>query len=890
MRDPEHHPPSPVPSPLGGPAAALFRALLPCAERDEVLGELAAEHAERARRFGRPRARLWLWRQIIGSIPHLLRRTWWRGWTGFEPRASRMHSGGPVLESWIIDLRYSTRRLAARPTYAALAVLTLALGVGGTAAVFSIVRTLLLEPLPIAREGEVGVFWMRGSWTEQEFLHLRPEFPGFERVAAYRTADGATLELPGQPLRLLPGISASAELFDVLGARPLFGRTFQRGDDLPGAEPVVVLSHRLWQELGGEASILGRHLLLGGTARTVVGVMPPGFWFPAPTTQVWMARTLRQDRGVGELELVGRVADGFSLDAMDGPLATIVASLSERFQYPPGEWDKTRAAAVTPVREYLVGDVRPSLIATLAAMALILLIACVNVAALMLGQVGSRSSELAVRAALGAGRRRLVQQLAAEALMIGGLAGLTGALLAAAAFGLLVQSLPLGALAERATLDWQLFGIAMAVAFAASTLVALVPGMALWRTSLNATLATARTGGISARGGRLEGALVVAQIALAVLLAAGAALLVRSVMNLRTIDPGVEVTGVAVLDATVPTELNADARRRLYLDALRSLQAMPGVRAAAATQRLPLRGSSDNWGVAVADRPDLTGLTTAVRIVTHDYFEVLGVRVVAGRGFLPTDRAGTERVVVVNETLAKRYFGGADPLGRLLHTGFDPAGERIVGIVADVAEARLTDPPAPARYMLYEQVPGAILPETTFVLRGAGEVDVPALIAGARGTLARDAPRLAVHRVSSLHMVFDEAIGPAGQVVTLVSLLAALALVLGAIGVYGMISHYVTRRTREYGIRIALGLPPARVVWQVAGRGLRLVVLGSIAGLAGAAVSTRLLGSLLHDVSATDGRAFAAAVLALLVAGSLAAMIPARRASRTDPAVALREP
>ena len=860
---------------LRGPAAAVFRALLP--------------FAERAARTGRLAARLWLWWQVFGSIPALLRRTWWRGWTGFEPQSSRMQSGAPVLESWIIDLRYTTRRLVARPTYAALAVLTLALGVGGTAAIFSIVRTLLLEPLPIAREADVGVFWMPGSWTEQEFLHLRPEFRGFAHVAAYKAADGATLEMPGRPLRLLPGISASAELFDVLGARPLFGRTFAVGDDLPGAEPVVVVSHGLWQELGGEPSVVGRQLRLGGITRTVVGVMPPAFWFPAPTTQVWVARTLNPERSVGELELIGRVAERAGLQSVESALAAVVASLRERFQYPPGEWDKTRAPAITPVREYLVGDVRPSLAATFVAMALILLIACVNVAALMLGQIGSRSNEMAVRAALGAGRRRLVQQLAAEALIVGMLAGAIGALLAAASFGLLVRSLPLGALAESATLDWTLFWSAMAVALLASALVALVPSLALWRASLNATLASARTGGISPRGGRLEGGLVVAQIALAVILAAGAGLLIRSVTNLRAIDAGVGVAGVAVLDATVPTQLNADERRRLYLNALTSLQAMPGVRAAAATQRLPLRGSSDNWGVSIPSRPDVTGQTTAVRIVTHDYFETLGIRVRAGRGFLPTDRPGTERVVVVNETLATRYFAGEDPIGRVLNTGFDASGERIVGVVEDVAEARLTDPPGPARYMLYEQVPGAILPATTFVLRAQGDVDVPALIAAARGTLARDAPRLAVSRVSTLQMVFDEAVGPAGQVVTLVSLLAVLALVLGAIGVYGMISHFVTRRTRAYGIRIALGLPPAQVVTHVLGRGLRLVALGVVAGVAAALASTRLLASLLHDVSATDLPALAGAVTALLLAGSLAAVIPARRASRTDPAVVLRE-
>jgi putative ABC transport system permease protein len=352
---------------------------------------------------------------------------------------------------------YSARRLASRPTYTVLAVLTLALGAGGTAAIFSVVRTLLLDPLPIAREAEVGVFWMPGDWTDQEFLHLRRNLPGFQSVAAYESS-GATLEQPGAPLRLIPALSTSADLFDVLGTGPLLGRRLQRGDDKPGTAAVAVISYGLWQELGGDRSIIGRPLLLGGQSRTVVGVMPRGFWFPDPTTRVWLARALNPERRVGELSLIGRVAAGQHIRRMKGPLGAIVSSLRQRFKY-PAQWDKTRAPSLTPVREYLVGDVRPGLIATFVAMALILLIACVNVAALMLGQVGGRATEIAVRSALGAGRHRLAQQLVLESLLVGALAGVVGALLAATVFGLLVESLPLGALADRhARLDGVLDG------------------------------------------------------------------------------------------------------------------------------------------------------------------------------------------------------------------------------------------------------------------------------------------------------------------------------------------------------------------------------------------------------------------------------------------------
>lgn len=870
---------------LSGLPAVLFRSLIPYAERDEVLSDLAAEHAERVAAQGRLAARIWLWRQLLGSLPALARRSWWRGWTGFEPRASRMQPGGFILESWIVDLRYSARRLASRPLYLLLAVLTLALGAGGTAAIFSVVRTLLLEPLPVAREAEVGVFWMPGHWNEAELLHLRPNFSGFSSVAAIRQRD-LTLELDGESMRLLHANVSSAELFQVLGTRPQLGRTFQAGEDLPGAEPVAILSHDLWQELGGDRSILGRTLRLGGEPRTVIGVMPPGFWFPDPETQVWTTTPLSMENRAGNYALVGRAAPGVRLDSMDGQLRAIAASLKPTFEYIP-EFDKTNAPAITPLREHLVGKVRPSLLATLGGMALILLMACVNVAALMLGQVAGRNTELAVRVALGAGRQRLLQQLFIESLLIGGIAGIAGALLAAGGFRVLVGALPLGALAQTATLDWTLFWAAMLVALLSAAIVSLIPGIVLWRGNLQGSIATARTAGMSGRGGRLDGGLVVAQIALAVLLAAGAGLLLRTVGELRAIDPGIQMEGVAVIDATMPTQLSFEERLQATLDVMPSLQALPNVRAVAATQRLPLRGRSDDWGIGIEGKPDLEDSTTFFRIVTHDYFKALGVPVLKGRGFQASDRAGTERVVVINEALAAKYFPGEDPLGRIVHTGFDDEGERIIGVVGNVAETNLVEVGVPARYMLYEQVPYTSN-QVSYVLSAARAEDVPRLLQAGRAALQREGRRLAVQKTVTMESVFEESLGAPRQIATLLSLLAGLALLLGAVGVYGMISHFVTRRVREYGIRIALGLPPGKVVSQVLSRGVGLVVLGSAVGIGAAFLLTRLLSSLLYGVGATDPKALAGAVAALLLVGGLAALSPALRASRTDPATVLR--
>lgn len=866
-------------------ATSLLCALLPAAEREEVLGDLRDEYAHRCGADGRAAAALWLWGQVLGSAPALLKRSWWRGWTGFEPAANRWLPGGPGMESWIMDLRYTFRRLLARPTYVLLAVLTLALGVGGTAAILSIVRGLLLEPLPYAREAEVAVFWNPFDWSEAELLHLRPEWPGFHRVAGYRTED-VTLTSSDGPARVLPGISASAELFEVLGARAALGRVFKPGDDQLGVDPVAVLSHELWREMGGDASILGRRVQLDGITRTVVGVMPPDFWFPNPTVRVWLPEPLDPANQSGNYALIGRMAPGQNVETMAPALARITKALGERFDYPE-QWDKTKNAALTPVREFMVGSLRPALLATLAAMAAILLIACANVAALMLGQVNRRAGELAVRSALGADRRRITQQLVLEALVLGLLAGCAGALLAAAGFRLLTGALPLGAWADNAVLDWTLFGAAIALAILAALAIALIPAISLWRGDLRDALTRVRTAA-SGRGSRIEGGLVVAEVALAVLLAAGAGLLVRSVVNLYAIDPGVDTRGVAVLDVTAGAALKTAERQRTMRTLLDELEQLPGIRSAALTSKLPLRGSGDSWGITVEGRPDLPDSTTYFRLVSRDYFETLGIAVRQGRGFTGADRPGGELVVVINEALAKKYFPGVDPIGRRLQTGFD-GWERIVGVVENVTEAKLTDGPEPARYMLYDQVPYA--PELqTLVLRTERPADAAAAIEAAREAVQRAAPGVAVQEATTIEQVLAKAVGPARQIMTLLALLTALALVLGAIGVYGVIAHHVSRRKRDYGIRIALGLTPARVVRHVVGHGTALVGLGILIGVAAAVVLARSLASLLYGVGAADPLALLAATLALLAAGVLAAFVPAYRASRVDPARVLYEP
>lgn len=874
---------------LPRPAAALLRALLPHAERDEVLDDLGAEYAERWREEGRVSAGAWLWSQVLGSVPALLRRGWWRGMSGFEPRANAMRPGGPMFESWIMDLRFAVRRLRTRPKYTVLATLTLALGIGGTAAIYGVVRELLLEPLPYRAEQEVGVFWYGGSWNEQEIIHLRPQVTGFSSLAGYRP-DDATLQTGDGPARLVPGVSTSAELFDVLGVRPMIGPGFKEGDDRLGTAtgPTVVLSHGLWRDLGSDPSIIGKRLMLDGLDRTVVGVMPPGFWFPDPSVRVWMAAGMNPENRSGRYTLIGRVAPGERVEAMERHLAGLVAVLQERFDYPE-QWDPTKNPGITPVRESLLGSVRPALLATVAAMFTILLIACSNVAALMLAQVNVRTTELAVRSALGADRRRLTWQLVAESLVLGLLAGLMGALLAVAGVRLLATALPLGAWGEAASPDWRVFAAAMLLAVLASVLIACFPVFSLWRGDLRDMIGRARTGGVGGRGGRLEHGLVVAEVALAVVLAAGATLLVRSVGKLNDIDAGIATEGVAVAHVAAGAGTTSAQRRQAVLELTDALARIPGVRSVGAANKIPLTGSGDNWGIQIVgrDESELPSQTTAFRIVTRDYFDALGMSLKKGRLFEPSDRQGAERVVVINEELARVFFEGEDPIGRYLQTGFDTP-ERIVGIVGTVAEADLTDEPQPARYMLYDQLP--YTGETnSFVVRVAPGRDADALLEQVRRTINATVPTVAVQDLTTMERVFQAALGPVRQVMSLLTLLTALALVLGAIGVYGVMSHFASRRQRDWGIQIALGLLPSRVVGRVLRHGAVLVGTGLAIGLVAVLGLRRVVGSLLYGVEATDPLSILLAMGALVAVGFVAAWLPARRASRTDPAIVLRE-
>ncbi|MDQ8166033.1 MAG: ADOP family duplicated permease [Gemmatimonadota bacterium] len=869
---------------------ALLRMVLPRAARDEIVGDIVGECREIAAEQGERAARRWIWGQTIGSIRALLPWTLWREGTGFEPIANAYRPGGPVLKHVFTDARYAVRRLRARPTYALLSILTLALGIGGTAAVFAIARPVLFEPLPYANERAVAAFWMDFSWNEQEFAYLRDRFPGFRSVAMY-THRALTMQGSGESTRLVSGVAASAELFDVLGTRPALGHTFRPGDDAPGAEPVTILSHGLWMELGGDTAVIGSRLLLNGEPRTVIGVMPRGFWFPSPDVRAWVPHPINPEGRNGSYALVGLVLPGKDPDQMAPDVAQLVTMLKERFTYAV-QWDKTKNATVQSIREQLVGSMRPALMASMVAMALILLIACMNVTALMLGQVEARASELAVRAALGANRQRLTQPLLVEALLIGLAAAVGGAAFAVGGFRMLAEALPIGAWAENAQLDWTLFAAALALAVGAALLIVLIPSAPFWRSdaygSVQAMLSRLRTGGVRGGGMRAERALVVVQMATAMIIASSATLLVRSVANLYEISPGIDTQGIAVIDASAVPTVPAATRNAMVEQAVAALGVMPGVEHAAAAMRLPLRGNSNSTGITIVGRENEQSTTTFFRIGTLDYFATMGIRLRDGRLFDTSDQPGGELAVVVNHSLANTYFPGEDPIGRLIG-GMYARPQRIIGVVDDVIEGQLRTGAAPARYYLWSQVEGGFGVGASFVIRASRGTSAEALLESARQTLAREAPAFAVRGTTTMARVMDEAVGPARQVMSLLAVLSALALTLGAVGIYGVMAHFATRRKRDWAIRVALGLSGSRVVGHILSQGATLVVIGVIVGAGATLAVSRLLQSFLFGVTGTDPVAFGGATLALLVTGLLASFIPARRAGQVDPAMVLRE-
>jgi putative ABC transport system permease protein len=811
-----------------------------------------------------------------------------------------------VREGWgvglgfefLADVRHAVRQMRRRPAFSAIAVLTLGLGIGATVALFSVVNGLLLRPLPYPDEDRVQVFWMDYDWRGEEYDFVR-ERPGvFQSIAAFST-DGAPYRVSARApggAELLSYVVATSTLFDVLGTRPLLGRAFTAEDDRPGAPPVLVISYGMWrQDLAGDPDVIGHQVLLNGQPATVVGVMPQGFFFPSPEIRAW--RPIQLDpssafyRNVGYLTLVARTRAGVSPDLVARDVQRIARALGERFTYPDA-WDKTKNASATSARVYLLGSVHDPLLLLLGAVGLLLLIACANTAALILARTSDRTGEMAVRAALGAGHARLARQIVAESLVLAVCAAAVGAIIAATGFRVLVASLPLqDGFGKTVTPGWVAFGTAFALALGIAGAVSIAPVRNLLHGRFDAGLGRERSEEGLRRGTRrVHSAIIAGQVTLAVLLVVGATLLIRSVERIQALDPGFDARGVATFSLIAGSQTAVASQRQFFRDVVTRVSALPGVTASGLINRLPVRDGGYQGPVSVEGRADLEGPkrpNSLYRTVTPDFFRAMGMQIREGRGIDSTDLAHTLPVTVISESFAHRMWPGQSALGRHISTGYSgtPVARTVVGVAR---ETRMTNMIGEVPFVMF--VPfaqhDANVQEAALVVRT--RASLPALMTAVRRAIAELNPDVAVSRVGTMEEVVATSLAQPLRLRFFLSLFAALALVLGTVGVYGVVSYAVARRRAEFGIRIALGASPSRVLGEVIRHGLAPVALGVAGGLAGALALARVLGGFLYGVAPTDVTSLLTAGGVLLLAGTLAALVPAVRAGRTSPVVALR--
>ncbi|MBV9924262.1 MAG: ABC transporter permease [Acidobacteria bacterium] len=804
------------------------------------------------------------------------------------------------------DVRYGLRVLWQRPGFTAVVVLTLALGIGANTAIFSVIDAALLRSLPYKEPERLVHLWE--SKRSRDFEQREASYPDlldwraqgaevFEGLAGY-VRRPVTLTDAGEATRTR-GAAVTANFFDVLGVKAAAGRTFVGGEDGVEGKPVVVLSHGFWQRrFGGKAEAVGREVTLDGQAYTVVGVLPAEFNFaPLNDAEVWMS--LRPPADVAArryqhwVKVVGRLRDGATLEAAQARLATVAARI-ERDD--PGAHEGVTLRAV-PLRDEFVGPVRPALFVLLGAVGFVLLIACTNVANLMLARSTARQREVAIRAALGASRWRVVRQLLTESVLLALAGGAAGLVLALWGVDLLVAAIPAAQLAQMPYLqslslnrDVTLF--ACALSLLTGVLFGLTPALSASRADLQVALREGGRGNVSRGSRRLRDLLVVTEVALALVLLVGAGLLMKSLVLMLRVDPGFDTRGLLTMRVAIPPARypEGDKAVRFYEETLRRVSAVPGVRGAALTSNLPLAGDGGTGSPQVVGRSTpASELTEAhLRTVSPNYFEVLGVPLVAGRPFAERDDAKAPPVLLINQTYAERVFPGEDPVGRRVTFKFTGDTQfEIVGIVGDEKVTTLDARTTPVVYFPAWQ--DSYFDSAALVLR-TDAPDPLALAPAVRGEVNALDPEVPVYAVQTLEQMV------AGSRATFVrrypayltGVFACVALLLALVGIYGVVSYGVAQRTHEIALRVALGARGGDVLRLVLGHGLLLALGGIALGSLGALALTRLISGLLFNVSAADPAVYVSVALLLAVVAVLACLVPARRATKVDPMVALR--
>jgi putative ABC transport system permease protein len=791
------------------------------------------------------------------------------------------------------DVRYATRMLLKSPTYTAVAILALALGIGANTAIFSVVNALLLRPLPYIdserlvtiesgnRQAGPQAF---GGASPADFWDWQQQSQTFEELVGI---SGGGFSLTGvENPESFPGARVSTNFFDALHARPLLGRTFHKEDGFMKADDTIILSYRLWQErFGGDPNVIGT--TLGDTGTMVIGVMPADFKFPSHA-QVWIPLSKdsgeMRNRANRYFGVLGLLKPGQTLTMAQSELQTIASRLEA--QYP--DTDKDIAVQLTLFREWMVRDVKTSLWILMGAVALILLIACANVANLLLARAASRRKELAIRRALGARRWRVMQQLLAESILIALIGGAAGMLLALWGVDALMALLPERwndlKQQSRVGVDAMVLTFTFATTLVTGIALGLIPAWQASRPDVNEWLKEAGRGSEGARHRRTRNVFVITEIALALVVLIGAGLLTNSFLRLQRNDLGFNPRGLMSMGFALPFNRYPDdaSRSRFIKQVVDEVASTPGVEAVAATSGnvFPFL----NFNFSIEGRPLAAEPTARYDAISPNYFRVLGAQLFSGREFTDQDDSRAPAVAMINESLQRQYFSDMEPLGKRITINF--LGERqtreIVGVVHDINQGE-AGKVLPQIYVSYQQQPWL---SASLLVRGSGDpVSVRKAVQSAIWAVDKTQP---ASRAELAEAVLSSALGEPRLYTLLLGSFAALALVLAAVGIYGVMSYSVAQRTQEIGIRMALGASPGKVLAMVVRQGMKLIVAGITFGLLGAFALTRLLASLLFRISATDPLTYASVVILLALVALAACYIPARRATRVDPMIALR--
>jgi predicted permease len=813
------------------------------------------------------------------------------------------------------DVKYGLRVCRKLLASSLLCILTIALGIGAGVTVFSVVNAILLKPLPY-REAEQVVMPLRQApaglnigykeipWNWRSFKLFLRESKSFQDLGAFK-GDSFNLNGAGDPA-LLEGMRASVGFFPALGVTPMLGRTFTPEEDRPGHEREVILSHRLWQErFGADRAILGHAVELNGQVYSVIGVMPPGFNFPRAEempggfnfpreAQIWVPLALPEalpQNAPSDLAIIGRLKSGVTTEQAQREMDIFAGEQEAESPQLKGWFN----AQVRPLAQQVADGTRQPLLLMLSAVCIVLLIACANAANLLLARAVSRQGEFTLRAALGAGRGRLVRQLLTETLILVIAGGLVGMLLAQLGiYFVKVFGPPNIPRLQEVGLDLSVTAFALAITLITGILVGLVPAFGAGRVNLVDSLKEGGQRSVSsAGGGRVRKVLVVSQVALAFVLVVAAGLLSRTLFSLLRTDGGFKAEHVLTFEMSLPSTKYADESRvvNLYKSALQAFREVPGVRACGIASTVPLEGATEGSQIRIPDRPASAEQEKRpfanYNVVSPSYFDAIGTPLLRGRDFQETDTAESVPVVVINDAMAKTFWPGEDPLGKQVGLGSTRFPlMTIVGIVADVKHLSLRESPAPEMYVPYTQKPYPSMLLMHVALRSAG--DAESLTRGVREALGRLDPDLPMAKVTTLKTIVDNSLAQPRFSMLLLAAFGGVALLLACIGMYGVISYSVAQRTREIGIRLALGAQPRQVLGMMLGQGARLAVVGIAIGLLAALAATRIMTSFLYGVQATDPATFAGMALLFIVVALLACYLPARRATRVDPLTALR--